>query len=104
MSRPLATARRSRPPEWATTSTRKVCAERPCSSAATGPDGSAACRSSTALADMKVAISAVSRCVGMMALSAVVNSPTTGRAPIGAGNVHSVRGASPVRYCSRRPA
>lgn len=54
MSSPLATARRSAPPDSATTSTRNLCAERPRWSTATGPDGSGACRSSTALADMYV--------------------------------------------------
>jgi hypothetical protein len=52
---------------------------------------------------MNVEISGVSRCVGMVALSAIVNSPTTGRVPMGAGKVQSVRGALPVRSCSRWP-
>ncbi|MFB6391836.1 hypothetical protein [Polymorphospora lycopeni] len=95
MSRPTAVARRATPPVRATTSTWNVCADRPLASTATGPDGSSARRSSTAFDVMYVSMRATSTWVGIVALSAIVNSPTTGRTPV--VNSYVVRGAAPSR-------
>src|SRR5262245_18002326 len=94
-------ARRWTPPALTTTSTRKVWEDRPRSSTAAGVGVSGADTSLAAWTVMYVRTSGMERWLGMVTTSAIENSPTTARVPIGAGKVQWRVGGASSRYSNR---